>query len=33
MVSRFTVIASDLPGIGGSDIPKDGLEMARSAAV
>jgi pimeloyl-ACP methyl ester carboxylesterase len=32
LASRFTVIAPDLPGIGGSDIPADGLDMARSAA-
>jgi pimeloyl-ACP methyl ester carboxylesterase len=29
---RFTVIAPDLPGIGDSDIPRDGLDM-KSAAV
>ena len=29
---RFTVIAPDLPGIGDSDIPTDGLDM-KSAAV
>jgi pimeloyl-ACP methyl ester carboxylesterase len=28
---RFTVIAPDLPGIGESEIPKDGLSMKRSA--
>ena len=28
---RFTVIAPDLPGIGESGIPKDGLSMKRSA--
>jgi pimeloyl-ACP methyl ester carboxylesterase len=28
---RFTVIAPDLPGIGGSDIPKDGLDMTHAA--
>jgi pimeloyl-ACP methyl ester carboxylesterase len=31
LAKRFTVIAPDLPGIGGSDIPADGLDMARSA--
>jgi pimeloyl-ACP methyl ester carboxylesterase len=29
---KFTVIAPDLPGIGDSDIPKDGLDM-KSAAI
>jgi pimeloyl-ACP methyl ester carboxylesterase len=28
---RFRVIAPDLPGIGDSDVPADGLDMARSA--
>jgi pimeloyl-ACP methyl ester carboxylesterase len=28
---RFTVIAPDLPGIGDSDIPADGLDMKRAA--
>jgi pimeloyl-ACP methyl ester carboxylesterase len=28
---RFTVIAPDLPGIGDSDIPKDGLDMKSAA--
>ena len=32
LAKRFTVIAPDLPGIGGSDIPSDGLDMARAAA-
>jgi pimeloyl-ACP methyl ester carboxylesterase len=32
LAEHFTVIAPDLPGIGGSDIPKDGLDM-KSAAV
>ena len=32
LANHFTVIAPDLPGIGGSDIPKDGLDM-KSAAV
>ena len=32
LASRFTVIAPDLPGIGDSDIPADGLDM-KSAAV
>lgn len=32
LAGQFTVIAPDLPGIGGSDIPKDGLDM-KSAAV
>jgi pimeloyl-ACP methyl ester carboxylesterase len=31
LATRFTVVAPDLPGIGGSDIPADGLDMARSA--
>jgi pimeloyl-ACP methyl ester carboxylesterase len=32
LAGRFTVIAPDLPGIGDSDIPADGLDM-KSAAV
>jgi pimeloyl-ACP methyl ester carboxylesterase len=32
LAERFTVIAPDLPGIGDSDIPTDGLDM-KSAAV
>jgi pimeloyl-ACP methyl ester carboxylesterase len=28
---HFTVVAPDLPGIGGSDIPKDGLDMKTAA--
>jgi pimeloyl-ACP methyl ester carboxylesterase len=28
---KFTVIAPDLPGIGDSDIPADGLDMRTSA--
>ena len=32
LAKRFRVIAPDLPGIGDSDIPKDGLDM-KSAAV
>lgn len=32
LAQRFTVIAPDLPGIGDSDIPKDGLDM-KSAAI
>src|SRR5713226_1510786 len=31
LAEHFTVIAPDLPGIGGSDIPKDGLDMKRAA--
>ena len=31
LAERFRVIAPDLPGIGGSDIPADGLDMARAA--
>ena len=31
LAPRFRVIAPDLPGIGDSDIPRDGLDMARSA--
>src|SRR5258708_3675970 len=32
LAARFTVIAPDLPGIGDSDIPTDGLDM-KSAAI
>jgi pimeloyl-ACP methyl ester carboxylesterase len=32
LADKFTVIAPDLPGIGGSEIPKDGLDMKSSAA-
>jgi len=32
LATKFTVIAPDLPGIGDSDIPKDGLDM-KSAAI
>lgn len=31
LATRFTVIAPDLPGIGDSDIPKDGLDMKTAA--
>ena len=31
LAERFTVIAPDLPGIGDSDIPADGLDMKNSA--
>jgi pimeloyl-ACP methyl ester carboxylesterase len=31
LASKFTVIAPDLPGIGGSSIPSDGLDMAHAA--
>src|SRR5207342_912679 len=31
LATNFTVIAPDLPGIGDSDIPKDGLDMASAA--
>jgi pimeloyl-ACP methyl ester carboxylesterase len=31
LAGRFTVIAPDLPGIGGSDIPGDGLDMKAAA--
>ncbi len=30
LAARFTVIAPDLPGIGDSDIPSDGLDMKRA---
>jgi len=32
LASNFTVIAPDLPGIGGSAIPDDGLDMAHAAS-
>jgi pimeloyl-ACP methyl ester carboxylesterase len=32
LASSFTVIAPDLPGIGGSGIPSDGLDMTHAAA-
>jgi pimeloyl-ACP methyl ester carboxylesterase/quercetin dioxygenase-like cupin family protein len=32
LAEYFTVIAPDLPGIGESDIPTDGLDMTRAAA-
>src|SRR5262245_30749440 len=31
LAGDFTVIAPDLPGIGGSDIPSDGLDMTHAA--
>src|SRR5277367_3836058 len=31
LAQKFTVIAPDLPGIGDSDIPKDGLDMKNAA--
>jgi alpha-beta hydrolase superfamily lysophospholipase len=31
LAERFTVIAPDLPGIGDSAIPKDGLDMKNAA--
>lgn len=31
LAAKFTVIAPDLPGIGESDIPKDGLDMKTAA--
>jgi pimeloyl-ACP methyl ester carboxylesterase len=31
LAANFTVIAPDLPGIGDSDIPKDGVDLTRSA--
>src|ERR1700691_4684548 len=31
LTNKFTVIAPDLPGIGDSDIPKDGLDMKTAA--
>ena len=32
LAAKFTVIAPDLPGIGDSDIPHDGLDMKSAAA-
>src|SRR5437763_13210286 len=32
LADKFTVIAPDLPGIGDSDIPRDGLDMKTAAA-
>jgi pimeloyl-ACP methyl ester carboxylesterase len=32
LAERFLVIAPDLPGIGDSDIPRDGIDMATAAA-
>src|SRR5579871_983879 len=31
LAAEFTVIAPDLPGIGDSDIPADGLDMSHAA--
>src|SRR3984893_743370 len=31
LAEHFTVIAPDLPGIGGSDVPRDGLDMTHAA--
>jgi pimeloyl-ACP methyl ester carboxylesterase len=31
LASNFTVIAPDLPGIGSSDVPRDGLDMTHAA--
>jgi pimeloyl-ACP methyl ester carboxylesterase len=31
LAGKFTVIAPDLPGVGDSDIPKDGLDMKNAA--
>src|SRR6267143_58823 len=31
LAEKFTVIAPDLPGIGDSDIPRDGLDMKNAA--
>jgi len=31
LMDKFTIIAPDLPGIGDSDIPKDGLDMKTAA--
>jgi pimeloyl-ACP methyl ester carboxylesterase len=31
LAEKFTVVAPDLPGIGDSDIPKDGLDMKTAA--
>src|SRR5262245_47469683 len=30
LAANFTVIAPDLPGIGGSDVPPDGIDMTRA---
>src|SRR5262245_23677507 len=30
LAETFTVIAPDLPGIGGSDVPPDGIDMTRA---
>ena len=32
LTDKFTVIAPDLPGIGDSDVPKDGLDMKTAAS-
>jgi pimeloyl-ACP methyl ester carboxylesterase len=32
LAGKFTVIAPDLPGIGDSEIPRDGLDMKSAAA-
>jgi pimeloyl-ACP methyl ester carboxylesterase len=32
LAAKFTVIAPDLPGIGDSDVPADGLDMSHAAA-
>jgi len=32
LAKRFTVIAPDLPGIGESDVPRDGVDMLTAAA-
>jgi len=32
LAANFTVIAPDLPGIGGSDIPRSGLDMTHAAS-
>ena len=31
LAQKFTVVAPDLPGIGDSEIPKDGLDMKTAA--
>src|SRR5438105_6887270 len=31
LTDKFTIIAPDLPGIGDSDVPKDGLDMKTAA--
>jgi pimeloyl-ACP methyl ester carboxylesterase/quercetin dioxygenase-like cupin family protein len=31
LAAHFTIVAPDLPGIGGSSIPRDGLDMASAA--